>query len=332
MMARQVRFALLTPPVAGGVKDYARLVARDVSAEVLEFVDGRSIDENGREASADLVYIQYSGYGYDKRGAPAELLRWAREQHRRGTRIGVFFHELFASGPPWTSAFWMSSAQQHVAAELARIADFWLTNRHASASWLARRSPPKPSAVLATPSNVGELDRYSQTRSARVVVFGSADVRDRTYREGGDAFLDFASTHRIAVHDIGQPLAASDLTARLSDAGVTFLGRLDAAEVSRELAQAQFGALAYPVDFAAKSSVLAAYCAHGACPILFSADHSGADGLAAGINYVSELSRLEPDSESVATIAKAGFDWYQDHRLSRHGEALRQLAELQVPA
>src|SRR5262249_21374532 len=51
------------------------------------------------------------------------------------------------------------------------------------------------------------------------------------------------------------------------------------AAVSELLERTRFGFIAYPLDFIGKSSVFAAYSAHGVVPIVLSDKHGAFDGL-----------------------------------------------------
>ena len=62
--------------------------------------------------SAPSLLVHYSGYGYSRDGAPlafAEVL--GRLKASGEFRFGAYFHELYASGMPWTKAFWFSRRQ-----------------------------------------------------------------------------------------------------------------------------------------------------------------------------------------------------------------------------
>src|SRR5579863_1250839 len=62
------------------------------------------IDLSGNRPTAVLVHL--SGYGYSADGAPSLLATALKRVKANGRfRIAVFFHELHASGMPWTSAF-----------------------------------------------------------------------------------------------------------------------------------------------------------------------------------------------------------------------------------
>lgn len=310
---------VVSPPGSGGVNDYAGLVARAIGARHLSFQEAR--DETG----AGPLFIQVSQYGYHPRGVAFELLQWTRRQKAAGRPIGLFFHELYASGPPWTSSFWLSPLQRHVAAALARTCDFWITNRQASADWLLRAAAPKPHAVLPVVSNVGEQPEYRPHREPSLVVFGSPGVRSATYQALGETLFTWAAGNGITLQDIGPDHTDAALLRRLHDGGVRLHGLLDVTSAGALLSTAMFGALGYPAAFVAKSSVFAAYCAYGACPVLLSHDRAPHDDLAANVNYLTSL----PDTKDLwcisGSIGKQAWSWYRPHALSVHAATILRL-------
>ena len=82
---------------------------------------------SGESAGGILVHL--SGYGYSADGAPtllAEALETVKADGR--FRVAVFFHELFATGMPWKSAFWYRSGKRGRFAGLPRMCDLRVTN------------------------------------------------------------------------------------------------------------------------------------------------------------------------------------------------------------
>jgi hypothetical protein len=100
---------------------------------------------------------------------------------------------------------------------------------------------------------------------------------------------------------------------------------LSHAEICTLLADALFGVVSYPVDYVAKSSVFAAYCAHGICPILISPQYSATDGLIPNQHYLAGIPENTCQPTTVADIGLAAWNWYQPHRLASHIEALTKL-------
>lgn len=304
----------------GGVTDYAQVVAAHMTppARVLPFDEELPLD-------GASVLLHYSGYGYAKRGAPVHLLRWLRRHRPRMRRFGVFFHELYASGPPNSSAFWLSPLQRLVASQLARASDFWLTNIEESESWLRRHAGGRPQQRLAICSTVGEATSLQGLHAATALVFGSAPLRMLTWRAAGDGVFAWSRAQGIALHDIGSPLPDAALNDALARHGVTRHGRLPTQQLQTLLANARFGLTRYPPRFVAKSSVFNAYCAHGMVPVLFADTHGDFDGLRAGAHYLHGLPAQPLGSDDCQRIGRSAFDWYQEHCVRAHAQAIGRL-------
>lgn len=318
---------LIVPPQRGGVHDFSTKLLEILSGDAADRVFLQETDSPGLQISPDdVVILQFSGYGFEKRGAPLWLLREI-ERHRKNMRsLGIFFHELYAFGPPWSSSFWLSPVQRHIARRLAELSDFWMTNREGSAQWLRKFAGHKPHTVLPVFSNVGEATRPPLTRSAKVVVFGSPGVRERTYQAAGDRLFAWARAAGLEVHDLGSPIADGQAAGWLDANGVIQHGRMEESEISDLLQDASFGVLAYPVAYAAKSGVFAAYAAHGVCPVLLSTEHVEADGLKAGVHYLPELSGSRATAD-IDSIRRAAWKWYQPHSVARHAKTLIELLD-----
>ena len=272
----------------------------------------------------DALMVQYSGYGYANRGAPVWL---ANAVDDYPGVVGVYFHELFAYGLPWTSSFWLSPLQRRVARRLARRVDFWMTNRNVSAHWLRRFAGDKPHAVLPVFSNVGESKTRPPTSARRIVVFGGSGQRLATYHATADYLFSWARRQSLKVHDIGPLITNVEIAKTLRKNGVVQHGKLEAGQVSRILTESAFGVSAYPVESLARSGVFAAYCAHGVCPVLISQKYSNADGLKPAIHYISGIP-TEPVSElERRKIGRAAWEWYQPHGAGSHAATLRRLLE-----
>lgn len=315
----------LIPPGTGGVRDYASMLSGALGAPLLELAP----DTDTRDVRGDLLCLHFSGYGFQKRGVPTWLVRTIREVRPRFRSVGIVFHELFApAGPPWGSAFWLSGFQKRITRELLTLADFWVTSREESARWLGQYSARGvPHTVLPVFSTVGELESVDATpRGNALVVFGSSGVRANVYQWGDGEIFRAARRHGLQIQDIGPALRLPALESRMAEAQVVVHGMLPAGEVSAALAQARFGALAYRADYVAKSSVFAAYCAHGVCPILLSRDYGTHDGLVADRHYARGFDALAEQALEPAQIGQAARSWYEPHRVSATQAAYQALA------
>lgn len=321
---------IIHPPVPGGVFDFAETLQTGLGLNQAAVPKVRRLELAKHLPVAplherDILVIQYSGYGYAKRGAPLWLLDHMKSWRQANIKTGVFFHEIYAFGPPWRSSFWLSPVQRHIARRLVELSDFWMTSREDSAQWLRRFAGDRPHAVLPVFSTVGERPAYSPDRQPRLVVFGSAGLRQSTYRAAGGSLFDWARKQGLEVHDIGPAIGDAGFVSELRRAGVIFRGRLAAEAVSRHLADAMFGVVAYPVEYVAKSTVFAAYCAHGICPVLISKRNVPVDGLVAGERYLAGIPNGVLQPSHIESIAAVAWAWYRPHRVMAHVETLKRL-------
>ena len=311
----------LIPPGTGGVRDYAEIMSRHIPSRILAATPQTPLADFG---PGDIV-LNFSGYGYHPRGIPSWLVERVAQVRARGAKVGVFFHELFASEPPWRSAFWLGPKQRRITAELGSLANFWLTNCDMAAQWLQANCSPAPHRVLPVYSNVGEPTLSPGPRGDKIVVFGGPAIRAQAYRALDAGFWRWVLEQGLSVHDIGAPIDSAEYT-RLCEAGrIRPHGSLPAEEVSRQLAEAKFGLLCYPPHVVAKSGVFAAYCAHGLCTVLLADRYQPHDGLEPNRHYAAGYAELDKGAVGAAALGSAAFDWYQPHRVEAHAQAFRAL-------
>jgi hypothetical protein len=325
--------------VEGGVLDYVRRFDREFKrrgalTETLLIPTSRGpgyrlADEIGIRLQGrglmPAVILHFSGYGLAKRG----LCFWLLDEMAavRGLlggrlRVCVIFHELFAFGPPWKSAFWLSPVQRLIAARLVRLATISWTTTAKHAHWLrvhARAALP----VLARPvfSTIGEplAVKPLRERTRRMVVFGSHPTRQRAYRLIERLQPTLASIDPTEVVEVG-----SGASCGLDWGGLParFLGKLSDENLSELLLDSTFALIDYPADYLAKSSVFAAYAVHGCVTVNTSAQHANQDGLAQGQHYLSEpVAHLERDA-FLASVAAQAQQWYGPHRFALQVEEL----------
>jgi hypothetical protein len=295
------------PPAPSGVSGYAAALAVELEERLgieSRFVTGAA------GLTGSTVLLHYANYGYQTRGCPVSLvrglLRWKRSA--AGRRLVTVFHEVYASGPFWRSSFWTSPLQRRLAATLALGSDGVVTNLELYAGLLKRLTPSVEVHVSPVFSTVGEPERVPalSERSPRMVVFGGPGARARAYGEHREDLE--ASCRGLGVEevlDIGPAL--SSVPPRIGgNIPVRTLGELPVSEVSRRLLGSRAGFLAYPGDFLGKSTIYAAYCAHGLLPV------QPGEKAAAG------------DAQARATAAR---EWYLGHSVARQTDRLLGLLE-----
>jgi hypothetical protein len=268
-------------------------------------------------APCGAVVLHYENYSYGRRGLPFWLVdalaRWRAASPRR--RLLTVFHSLFACDEPWRSSFWLSPLQKRLSARLRCASDAAVALGEEDAARLARWHPAgrRHVAALSVTSTVGEPEATPPlaVRAARMVVFGREKTRSRAYRALGRELLH--ACRGLALEEIVDVGPAIELP-RLDGVRVRALGPLPAPEVSALLQSSFAGFFSYPSDDLVKSSVLAAYLAHGMLAVTGGRYRARAGGPVAGDHYWLSLSGLAaPSAPSAQQLAESGAAWYRAH-------------------
>jgi hypothetical protein len=278
------------------------------------------------ECEATRVLLHYAGYGYSPRGVPTwlveGLVRW-RRQCSSG-RLVTLFHEVWATGPPWRSSFWLAPRQRRLAAALAALSGSMVTSLDLYGQMLRRWAGDRPVRVIPVFSTIGEpvAEPSSGERQPRMVVFGSAGVRSRAWTREKPSLA--AACDELAIEevlDIGPPAGAPD---RIGDKPVRALGILPAASVQALLLGSRAGFLGYPPSFLPKSTIFAAYCAHGLLPVCAWSRRSPSAG---------PLPPFWPPGAALsgagacgpADVAQLARSWYSEHDLACQADSFREM-------
>jgi hypothetical protein len=273
------------------------------------------------ETDARAVILHYSGYGYQKRGAPMWLVDGLRIWRRNVGRIPLLtiFHELYASGRPWQSSFWLSPVQKRIARSILGLSSAAITPITLGREQLLRWNSRGGTDITLMPvfSNVGEPGRGSPpaARADTVVVFGLTGVEDRLYGSYRRQVEHIIMTLGIKkVLDLGPRLSA--VPRNLAGIPIVSKGAMSRLAVSEVLKCAKFGLIAYPLDNIGKSGVFAAYASHGVVPILLSEKPDPFEGLEPGRHFLDGL-RLQTrvNTEDLISIQDQLSTWYFCHSL-----------------
>lgn len=334
------------PPAINGLGDQAYLLAKELKREYgieTKFIvgnatqggriDGFSITAMEQRTALALddvlnefcpsdgvVILHYVGYGYARRGCPFWLLDGLKKWRggMQGRRLITMFYEVYASGAPWRSSFWTSPFQRSIAANLACLSDACRTNMRRYARILGKIAGRTDVSVMPVFSNVGDatdIKPYDE-RKRRMVVFGGETWRAKVYEEHRNELLAaFRMLDLEELVDVGPPTAVN------FQLPVPFrqCGTISAAEISAILSDARVGVLGYPPAFLGKSTIFAAYAAHGLAPVLL-ADTSctSEDDLEEGRDYVTSQFL---DSCRMNEISSAAYCWYKRHDLATTAQA-----------
>lgn len=324
-MVRIVQVVPSLPPPAEGVGSYALALAEALERQgvATHFVAGATLPRPQaasltaalEEAGPKAVLLHYANYGYQRRGLPQWLAEGLREWRARGPgrRLVTFFHEVWASGPPWRSSFWLLPFQQSLAAALVRQSAVVATSLEVYQGMLQPWAGEAEIPLLPVFSTVGEPAEPPPLteRARRIVVFGGAGVRRRAWGPYLSALTEAArALGAEEVCDVGSPV---ELPPAVGGIPVRGLGVLSGEEVSRLLLDSAAGFLAYPPDFLPKSTIFAAYAAHGVLPVCAWERHPASP---------APYWNGSGDPQAIATAAR---DWYAEHSLERQAAFFRSL-------
>jgi hypothetical protein len=204
--------------------------------------------------------------------------------------------------------------QRLLARRLARLSDAAITSlpsyRERLVGW---GMDPSHVGLYPVFSTVGELEYPGplMERRRQLVVFGSAGLRRRLYTEGAGSLRTWLERLGLTeIVDIGPP---TDLEIeKLAGVPVRETGPADAETISKTLAESYAGAVGYPPGFLGKSTVFAAYCAHGMLPLVFGGGRSGVEEVEAGREYVL-MDNPTVDCNKLQRVADKAHAWYQTH-------------------
>jgi hypothetical protein len=288
----------------------------DISHNVVMQGDSRGLEhllERLVKTDCTLV-VHYVCYGYQKRGCPVSLIRSLRSlRSTRNFRMISVFHELYASGPPWTSAFYVSPLQRFLFRSLASLSDTVVTSTPAYKRLLEQRG--KSAGVHPVISNIGEpadppgLER----RANRAVVFGLPHSRRPLFESGMLA----PTLKKLGVDEVleigdrcGQP------PANIGSVQWRQCGNLSSQKVSELFLQSRFGLLYYSRDLLSKSGVFAAYSSHRMVPVLLPRRGSSVEELRPQTHYLDSSDTCQLDHATLQGIADESWQWYVSSRSS----------------
>ena len=338
----------IVPKVPGGIDgvgDYALTIAEKLRARFkcetvfavfnvsVKSVRGFEVVSLEHLQNYDDVLLHYVNYGFQKRGVPFRLLSILREL-RRGQRgkFVTILHELYASGPPWTSAFWLQPLQIHLAKSVAGLSDECIVSSDNFLRELNRLVPDASVELHPVPSGVGEPPlsptQIIERDPHRWTIFGGTALVERSLRSLREILAripDSIAPKKLFVlggHE--NPVTRSLLV----DLGIESdyrprIAANDASEILKSCAFAWFDYFHRPdveTSVILKSSAFASACSHGVIPVL---PHRGSPIVINGDRlpgpFFVESVRCEiPDSTERGKIATEIYDWYQRHASSEH--------------
>ncbi len=336
------------PDDAGGVGDFARQLALRLEAlhevttiflsaaptQATRTAEGVALLSPLRSVFQDFdpssnLLLHYVNYGYDGRGIPLwlpTLLAGRRKTDR--SRLITVFHELYAAGAWRQSAFWLRPVQKHLVRALARLSALSIVTNETHRAQLRKLAPKAEVIVQPVPSNFGEPTISASELAARDphrwVICGGNELIKRSLTSilQNVSYIPKAYTLR-ELYVVGgvEQREIRAMLARLPDRQIHYHPNVEPAVAAEILSSCSFAWLDYfhdptvPLATILKSTVFAAYCAHGIIPVFpqgRSSIYLGQERLSGPYFLNSEESNLPSESERAA-VAYSLHRFYQRH-------------------
>ncbi len=266
------------------------------------------------------VLLHCSMYGYATRALAfwlqRGLVKWKREAPDR--RLITMFHELVADGPIWSSAFWLHGIQCGLIRRFARASTASLTSNARYRQHLAQIAGIEEDQIVRLPvlSAVGEPEVLPpvEARKKQLVIFGRPHSRDLAFSRGLPMLKSACRVLGIErILEVGPEVSVREhgLTAP-----VEATGAIAATEVSAILRDSRFGFIVSDASVLSKSSVFAAYCAHGTVPIVAGPDGGEGDGLLANRQYLRTPLPANFAGDQLEAVSQSALGWYREHGIA----------------
>lgn len=336
LMAEHLRdsFAIQSRFVVGDPQ-WKQLEKSDDNPFMVEAVDHRSAaDLELKLYETETVVVHYVPYGYHVRGVPFWINRGLRrwKHAKSGRRLIIVLHEVWASGPPWKSEFYLSFLQRRLVSGLHRLSNGVLTSTALMKGMLDKIEPgktrlmPIPSAL--PPMNAQTERIFHQQGPIVVIAFGQEESR-RLSIQAHEKLLCALHAEKLlqGVTVVGKGANSGEN----SSADIRLLRGFLPAELiqaysnvtpergAKLLQQADLFLSYYPSILACKSSALTAALAAGCVPVLPEAkapeplgegvDILACDGSERQITRILTLIR----QGRLGSIGEAGWRWYDQH-------------------
>jgi hypothetical protein len=258
------------------------------------------------------LVVHYVPYGYQRQGCPFSLIRSLRYLRSvRSFRMISVFHELYTSGPPWTTRFYEAPLQRYLFRALVNLSDRVVSTTPAYMRTLELQG--KNTGMHPVISNIGEpLDPSElKQRANKAVVFGLPHSRRPLFESG---MLE-PTLKKLSVDEVleigercGQP------PANIGRVRWHQCGNLSGEKVSELFLQSRFGLLFYSRNLLSKSGVFAAYSSHRMVPVLVARPGSPVEEMRPQTHYLDSSDMQSLDDVTLQRIADESWRWYVNTR------------------
>lgn len=248
----------------------------EIAPNTLSYSEGTSqeqfrsaLQEVFQQGTFHSVLLHYASYSYSRTGNPYSFCLGMEELAHR-LPLDVFFHEVYADGPPWKRAFWTRGEQMRSVELLQRIRRAGFTSNRRFAAQL-EQFPSAGSEIVRIPifSNMGEPADITPlaARKRQMVIFGQRPTRLRLYKKRQILEKICRSIGAESIIDVGSG-TGGEIPESIAGRPVECAGWMSELQISQLLSESLAGVIGYWPDVWAKSGVIASYAAHGVLPIM----------------------------------------------------------------
>lgn len=330
-------------PQIDGVGDYARKFADhldDLTGSKSRFLVGdpgwsgtseaQALQRKAGEVSNCLpddstVILHYVGYGYHRRGIPVWLVnglaRW--RSRKPGNRLVVVFHEIWSSGPPWKSEFYLGGLQKHLVRRLLIMADAAITSTplmRESLNFMCRDKILE----IPVPSNLTEptesRSQWGCNGGVRVMLFGRLPTRLAALACHESWIRDWSTQGLLKELVLmgetgGHPASESPdflrLKTLLPSDHIRSVGAVDAESGQKWFSRSDLFLSHYPLHLVQKSGALMAAMASGCVPVLKNPSRGDASGWLDRILLSDAFGEHPPGLNVITKMGEKCQQWYR---------------------
>lgn len=289
-----------------------------------------SLNEIVEKHDIHLMILNYSNYGYQKKGIPF----WLYTSIKEITHVPIltFFHEIYASGKIWQSSFYLKPIQVYLFKKIYKISSTVFCSNNVVLNLIKSNTKDKGAKTrnIGVFSNVPESNRIISwgDRKAQAIVFGTIGRRKNIYQDF--IFLNsFILRNKISmIYDIGED--STDIDTSNIIIPIIKCGTLNLVEISEILRESQWGFIDYPNNLLGKSGIFASYCAYGLAVLNTSKEISyTTDNLKLDNNFVSKFSHTSTIKGAI--LSQNNMEWYVSRNLNNHSKQILETINKYLP-
>lgn len=295
---------------------YAQILANELlKVGINSYFDVDKLNE------CEVVFLNYVGYGYDKRGMPVKLLvkLWYWTKYKKKP-LFIFFHELYAGGNHWTkSSFWLYPFQKMICHILFDLAKCSFCSNEIMYSLLRKHSSVNRLYNVGLISNIPTSNENLsyEKRKRKAIIFGTFERRKLVFENIQQLNKVCEVLQVESIIDIGkgdvEPFTQSLKTS------IEYLGELDKNVIAKLLSDCAYGFICYEDYLLAKSGIFAAYAGNGMVVINFHKMSKPAkDGLFKNKHYYTTNEIFNFSQLNFNAVGESLYSWYQSHNLGKH--------------